>query len=61
MVDDLNRVMGAKVAPLLRNGGALALYDVEVGKLMPRPIGVVAVPADRRAEFASFVDMARQA
>src|SRR5207237_5448340 len=34
--------------------------DVEVGKLLPRPIGVFAVPAERRADFNDVVDMARQ-
>jgi hypothetical protein len=60
MVGDLNRLVGAKVADLLANGGALALYDVETGKLMPRPIGVFAVPAARRQEFTNFVDLAKQ-
>jgi hypothetical protein len=61
LVGDLNRLVGgAKVADLLANGGALALYDVEVNKLMPRPIGVFGVPAERRTEFANFVDLAKQ-
>jgi hypothetical protein len=61
LVGDLNRLLGgAKVGDLLANGGAVALYDVEVGKLMPRPIGVFAVPAARRAEFTNFVDFAKQ-
>jgi hypothetical protein len=49
-----------KVAALLANGGSLALYDVEVGKLLPRPIGVFGIPAERRADFTSFVELAKQ-
>ncbi|HKS25899.1 MAG TPA: hypothetical protein VJZ76_24125 [Thermoanaerobaculia bacterium] len=61
LVEDLNRLLGGvKVAALMSGGGALALYDVEVGKLLPRPVGVIAVPAERRAEFQNFVDLARQ-
>src|SRR6266542_288647 len=60
LVEELNRLLGVKVAALLGGGGAIALYDVEVGKLLPRPIGVFAVPAERRAEFDNVVDMARQ-
>jgi hypothetical protein len=60
IVEDLNRLLGVKVAALLAGGGSLALYDVEVGKLLPRPNGVFAVPAERRAEFTNFVDLARQ-
>src|SRR5204863_6165732 len=60
LVEDLNRLLGVRVAALLGGGGAIALYDVEVGKLLPRPIGVFAVPAERRAEFDNVVDIARQ-
>lgn len=61
LVDDLNRLLGGvKVGALLGGGGSLTLYDVESGKLMPRPIGVLGVPPSRRAEFQNFVDLARQ-
>ncbi len=60
IVDDLNRLLGVKVAALLAGGGSLALYDVELGKLLPRPIGVFAVPAERRAAFNDVVDLAKQ-
>ncbi|HEV2720517.1 MAG TPA: hypothetical protein VG323_10905 [Thermoanaerobaculia bacterium] len=60
IVDDLNRLLGVKVAALLGGGGALALYDVELGKLLPRPLGVIAVPAERRAAFNDVVDLAKQ-
>src|SRR5205823_12930805 len=58
LVEDLNRLLGVKVAALLGGGGAIALYDVEVGKLLPRPIGVFAVPGERRADFNHVVHMA---
>jgi len=61
LVDDLNRLLGGvKVGALLGGGGSLALYDVESGKLMPRPIGVFGVPPERRADFQNFVDLAKQ-
>jgi hypothetical protein len=60
IVGDLNRLTGAKVADLLANGGSIALYDVETGKLMPRPVGVFGVPAERRADFQNFIDLAKQ-
>ena len=45
-LNDLNRLFGAKVASLLDGGGELAIYDIETRKLIPRPRGVIAVPAD---------------
>lgn len=63
VAEDLNRLFGTKVTPLLENGGTIAIYDVETRKLLPRPLGVIAIPADdaRRAAFAAFVDRAREA
>ena len=57
MINDLNRLFGAKISSVLSDGGAIALYDIETGKLLPRPIGVIVVPADaqRRANFDSLV------
>jgi len=49
MVSDLNRLFGAEVDALLDDGGSIALYDIETGTLLPRPRGVIAVPADDRA------------
>jgi hypothetical protein len=45
-VDDLNRLFGAKVSSLVSEGGEVVLYDIESGKLLPRPRGVFVVPAD---------------
>jgi hypothetical protein len=63
MIDDLNRLFGTKVSPLLANGGTIAIYDVDARKLLPRPLGVIAVPADdtRRAAMAVLLDRAKLA
>lgn len=60
IIDDLNRLLGARVSNLLGDGGSVALYDVEMGKLLPRPLGVIGVPAARRADFDRFVTTVRQ-
>lgn len=43
---DLNRLFGADIAKLFEAGGEIAVYDVELGKLLPRPLCVFAVPDD---------------
>ncbi|MGH9419327.1 MAG: hypothetical protein ACRD3J_05075, partial [Thermoanaerobaculia bacterium] len=62
VVEDLNRVFGTKVAPLVENGGSLTFYDIDTHKFLPRPMGVIAVMDDpqRRASFETFVDRVRQ-
>jgi hypothetical protein len=61
VAEDLNRLFGTKVSPLLEGGGTIAIYDVETRKLLPRPLGVIAVPADdaRRAAVDALVERAR--
>jgi len=56
-VDDLNRLAGRKVSALLADGGAIALYEVETNKLLPRPREVIVLPADdaRRAVLQEFL------
>ncbi len=56
-IHDLNRLLGSKVGDLLEGGGQLSVYDVDAGKLLPRPLGVFALPADegRRAAMAAFL------
>ncbi len=63
LIGDLNRLFGAKVSTLLDDGGTIALYGVSTRTLLPRPLGVIAVPADtqRRAVFESFVKTLRTA
>jgi hypothetical protein len=49
VLGDLNRLMGAPIDALLDDGGSLALYDVETGTLLPRPRGIIVLPADEHA------------
>jgi hypothetical protein len=50
-MDEANRLIGAKASVLLRDGGVVALYAVDTGKLLPRPREVVVIPdtPERRA------------
>jgi hypothetical protein len=61
-VEDLNRLFGTRVSQLLENGGEIVVYDIDARKLLPRPSGVIAVPADpqRRAAFDEFVARVKQ-
>ncbi len=56
-LSDLNRLVGAKVAGLFDGGGALAIYDVDTHKLLPRPLAVIVLPADapRRTALDAFL------
>ncbi len=56
-MNDLNRLLGARVAGLLDGGGQLSIYDIDLRKLLPRPLGVIALPAGegRRAALDSFL------
>ena len=49
LLGDLNRLLATKIDALIDEGGSVALYDVEGGTLLPRPKGVIAIPADDRA------------
>lgn len=44
--DDLNRLLLTRVTPLVSDGGGVAIYDVDTGTLLPRPKGVIFLPAD---------------
>ena len=59
-VDDMNRLVGARASVLLRDGGAIALYDVDTDKLLPRPREVIVLPStpERRAALDEFVKKA---
>jgi len=63
VVEDLNRLFGTKVSQLLEQGGSIAIYDVDTGTLLPRPRGVIIIPADdaRRAAVTSIGGLARTA
>ncbi len=56
LIGDLNRLFGAKVSSLLQDGGMICIYDVDLHKLLPRPLGVIVLPDDpqRRATIDSF-------
>ncbi|HYC60293.1 MAG TPA: hypothetical protein VEK79_12090 [Thermoanaerobaculia bacterium] len=49
ILGDFNRLIGADIDALVDDGGSMALYDVDGGTFLPRPKGVIAVPADDRA------------
>ncbi|HEX8617915.1 MAG TPA: hypothetical protein VF911_10055 [Thermoanaerobaculia bacterium] len=46
ILGDLNRLFGTRIDSLIDEGGAIALYGVETGTLLPRPRGVISFPAD---------------
>lgn len=49
ILGDINRLIGARIDALVDEGGSIALYDVDTGTLLPRPKGVVSIPADEHA------------
>src|SRR5436190_3528140 len=59
-VADLDRLFGSKVSGLFTDGGTICIYDVDSHKLLPRPLGVIAIPdtPERRAEIGSLKDFA---
>ena len=60
LLGDLKRLLGADLDTLLADGGSITLYDVDTGTLLPRPKGVIAVPADDRRR-AAMADVNRVA
>ena len=44
VLNDLDRILLARLSPLIRGGGSLILYDVNAGTLLPRPRGLLVVP-----------------
>jgi hypothetical protein len=62
LIDEMNRLIGAKASVLLRDGGAIALYAVDTSKLLPRPREVLILPAtpERRAILDQFTDQFTQ-
>lgn len=49
VLGDLNRLLGARIDAMVDEGGAVALYDVDGGTFLPRPKGVLVIPADDHA------------
>jgi hypothetical protein len=60
ILGDLNRLLGTRVDALLDNGGSIALYDVDTGTFLPRPKGVIAIPAtpEARAQAGNIEQIA---
>lgn len=60
ILGDINRLLGTRIDALVDEGGSIALYDVETGTLLPRPRGVIVVPADEhsRAQFRQIESVA---
>ncbi|HKR65567.1 MAG TPA: hypothetical protein VJZ00_17690 [Thermoanaerobaculia bacterium] len=52
ILGDLNRLLGARIDELVEPGGSIALYEVETGTLLPRPRGVIVVPATEQSRAA---------
>jgi hypothetical protein len=61
ILDDAQRLVGTNLSALVGDGGSIALYDIDAGTLLPRPKGVVSVPAsDRaRAEMQNLTSVAQ--
>jgi hypothetical protein len=62
LLGDLGRLLGTDIGDLVRNGGSLSLYEIDAGLLLPRPKGVIAVPANdagRAAleEYRKYVEL----
>ena len=60
VLGDLSRLLGTRIDALVDEGGSIALYDVETGTLLPRPRGVIVVPADAHAreQFREIAEVA---
>ncbi|HEX7707842.1 MAG TPA: hypothetical protein VF701_15395 [Thermoanaerobaculia bacterium] len=46
VLSDLHRIIGTRIDDLIGKGGSVVLYEVDSGTFLPRPRGVIAVPAD---------------
>jgi hypothetical protein len=49
ILGDLNRLLGTRIDSLVGQGGSIALYSVDTGTFIPRPGGVIVLPADEHA------------
>lgn len=52
LLGDAERLLGTDISALVDDGGSIAIYDIDAGTLLPRPKGVIAVPADEEARAA---------
>ncbi len=46
VVGDLGRLVGTDVGALVADGGSVVLYDIDTGTHLPRPKGVIVIPAN---------------
>jgi len=60
ILDDVQRLLGTNISALLGGGGSIALYDIDAGTLLPRPKGVISIPASDQAR-AAMQDITRVA
>lgn len=60
LLGDLRRILQTDIASLVADGGSIALYDIDPGTLLPRPEGVIVVPATN-AKRAAMQDVGRVA
>jgi hypothetical protein len=57
IIDEMNRLVGARASALLRDGGEIVLYGVDSHKLLPRPREVIVLPStpERRIALQDFL------
>jgi hypothetical protein len=53
VVGDVDRLIPGKISTLLGDAGSFILYDVESGRLLPRPRGLFVVPATPEARASA--------
>ncbi|HEX3583453.1 MAG TPA: hypothetical protein VH087_16905 [Thermoanaerobaculia bacterium] len=60
LIEESNRLLGTKASVLLRDGGAVVLYAVDAGRLLPRPREVIVIPdtPERRALLGELTKLA---
>lgn len=61
IVSDLNRLLGTKIDRLVEQGGSITLYSVDAGTFIPRPKGVIVIPATdgSRSAMEDVISVAR--
>jgi hypothetical protein len=52
ILGDVERLLGTNLSTLLGNGGSVSLYDVDAGTFLPRPEGVISLPANEQSRRA---------
>ncbi|MBV8516004.1 MAG: hypothetical protein JO197_01260 [Acidobacteria bacterium] len=53
ILGDVRRLLlGIDIQSLVDDGGSIALYDVDAGTLLPRPNGVIVIPANEKTRAA---------